>query len=558
MKACEMMVRLIALVVLAACLLGVGSGSAHAQIYLSDPNIANFTPPSTTYATLSNYASTEGCTSPSFTPTATELATPGCRVFGGTLTGNGLSTANNWIEATFSTPVSTIVVFPNIDHFGSAYDGYQYTIAGSTDGANWKVLFDATSVSACVSNCNASVPSEPFTLGSFTGTAPLFVNNVLTPQSPGLDAGCSGTSTPCAIGYIAFFDFGTAYKYYAFGASTVAAGNNPSPNTDQELSAVGTGPAAITHTLVGNGVTNTFTFFPNLTYNVIYPADVSIAANTTMTISPNVLALLDCTSAINIPAFSSGEPTCTTYTAVNGFSAIFDVACSVNGAVSTSQQCPKTTGFDPFVSSGIHSAEDISNILVYQSGDNTTGKAPQMLTAPEGSNAWVPYEVGFNLDCCTRGSGGSSYNSTVVAADFPSATSAFALPAYTFPSTGFFQPPVSNSEQNIVKAGRTIPLKWCISYPVAPSLGFNGGPITNLTFPPNGYLSISAAQISTSSISALPDNLIDTQTNAGLLNLGGGCYNFGWATSRAFAGQSFIVTVEAGDGQKHTANFTFF
>jgi hypothetical protein len=61
---------------------------------------------------------------------------------------------------------------PNIDHFGAQFDGYQYAIEGSNNQTTWTPLFDATSVVGA---------SEPFTLGSFTGTAPTRVNNVLTP-----------------------------------------------------------------------------------------------------------------------------------------------------------------------------------------------------------------------------------------------------------------------------------------------------------------------------------------------------------------------------------------
>ena len=511
---------------------------ANAQIYLSDGTLSNFTGPIpiTGYAILSNF--TGGDTTSPYTPTSATVAS-GLRVFNGTLTGNGLATffsdgmtPNNWIKATFPSAVSTIVVFPNIDHLGSAFDGYQYAIAGSNDGMNWTMLFDATSV-------NGS--GEPFTLGTSTGTRPLFVNNVVTPG-----AGPGGT-----VGYEAFFDFGTAYKFYAFGASTVAFAQG---NTDQELSAVATGPAAITLPLKGNGVTNSFVFFPSpqLTYNVIYPAGfTSIPANTTMTISPNVLAQTDCNTAINVfPA--NDTPTCTRFTAVNNFSIIFDVACSLNGAPSTSAQCPQTTGFNPFTPGAIHSSEDISNILTYATGDPIPA-APQMLTAHEGNNDWVSFGLGFQPDCCTRGSGGSNYNSLVVSADF-SASSSQKIPAYPFNG---FQPPVSNTDLNIVKAGSTIPLKWCLSYPVATSLGFNGGPVTNLTFPPNGYLSIAAIPTSSASVSDLDSNLITTQTNAGLLNLGGGCYNFGWATKGITPGKTYQVNLNVGDGQLQTALFQF-
>jgi hypothetical protein len=194
-------------------------------VYTSDPNIADSTSGIGTYATFSNYTSGDVATQ-TFTPTSSELANNGFRVYGGTLN-TGLDDTSNWIEATFSSPVSTITVFPNIDHFGSAYDGFQYKIAGSNDGINWTLLYDPTSVNPCVTNCNPDFPTEPFTLGSFTGTPPTTVNNVLTPG-----AGPGGT-----VGYAAQFTFSTPYQFFAFGASTAAINL---ANADQELSAVGT------------------------------------------------------------------------------------------------------------------------------------------------------------------------------------------------------------------------------------------------------------------------------------------------------------------------------
>lgn len=139
---------------------------------------------------------------------------------------------NTPIVAQFANPVSNIIVFPNIDHYGSAFDGYQYTILGSNDGVTYTALFNAQTV-------NNS--SEPFTLGSFQGTAPYRVNNVLTPG-----AGPGGT-----VGYEAFFNFPEAYKYYEFGASTAAI---ESGNPDQELSAVATPtPEPGSLLLVGSG-----------------------------------------------------------------------------------------------------------------------------------------------------------------------------------------------------------------------------------------------------------------------------------------------------------------
>jgi hypothetical protein len=202
-------------------------GAAHATTYTSDPTLADFF--SNNYATLSNYVS--GDIGSPYTPTNASLST-GLRVYdGGSLT--GLPTTNNWILATFSSSTSTIRVFPNIDHFGASYDGFQYHIEGSNDGTTWTDLFDALTVGGA---------GEPFTLGTFTGTAPTNVNNVLTPG-----AGPNGT-----VGYIADFSFGSPFQYYAFGSSTIATNSG---NEDQELSAVGTGvPEPTTLGLLGVGL----------------------------------------------------------------------------------------------------------------------------------------------------------------------------------------------------------------------------------------------------------------------------------------------------------------
>jgi hypothetical protein len=186
------------------------AGMAHATTYVTDTTLADFASASSDFATISNAGAVDGGFASDFGTLAS-----GLRVFaGGSLT--GLPTTNDWILATFSDPESTIRVFPNIDHLGSAYDGYQYSIEGSNDLKTWDALFDATSVLGA---------GEPFTLGGFTGTAPTKVDNVVL--------GASGPGGK--VGYIADFTFSKAYKYYAFGASTVAFASG---NADQELSGV--------------------------------------------------------------------------------------------------------------------------------------------------------------------------------------------------------------------------------------------------------------------------------------------------------------------------------
>jgi PEP-CTERM motif len=217
-----------------ACVAGAGllaASAADAITYTSDPTLSDFTSQVGTYATLSNFNA--GDVAPgAYTPTTADV-NAGLRVYdGGSVT--GLSANNNWILATFGQAQSSIIVFPNIDHYGSQYDGFQYTIYGSNDGTTWTELFDATSVVG---------GAEPFTLGSFTGTAPTWVNNVGTP----------GNGPAGQVGYIAEFDFRHAFSEFAFGASTVAFAQF---NSDQELTAVGgtSVPEPATLSLLGLGL----------------------------------------------------------------------------------------------------------------------------------------------------------------------------------------------------------------------------------------------------------------------------------------------------------------
>jgi len=198
-------------------LLAAALASGGPIIYTADPLLSDFNKGG--YATFTNY--TQGDVGVgSYTPTIANV-TSALRIYQGSFgAGTNLDTTmgQNWILATFASPAATIEVLPNIDHLGAGFDGYQYQIWGSNDPTKttFTELFDALTVNGTV---------EPFTLNTFFGTGPTLVNNVLTGVS-----GPGGT-----VGYEAFFTFGTAYKYYAFGASTRAIRDG---NLDQELTAV--------------------------------------------------------------------------------------------------------------------------------------------------------------------------------------------------------------------------------------------------------------------------------------------------------------------------------
>ncbi len=145
---------------------------------------------------------------------------------------------------------------------------------------------------------------------------------------------------------------------------------------------------SVTHTLLGNGATNSFVFPAPLaaTYNVTYPADGVVPANTTMTITPTVLPAADCTVRIDSQsAFAGNDPSCTTFPNAGSDAAIFDVACAL-GTVQTQGDttaakpvaCPTTSGFNPLIPAGngnFHSSEDVSNILVLHRRDSSWCRA---------------------------------------------------------------------------------------------------------------------------------------------------------------------------------------
>jgi hypothetical protein len=215
-----------------------GASAQAATVYTSDNNLADFTN-GVTYATFTNFENgnvpgmTQGSTTNVYTPTTASL-NQDYRVFNWSGPPVDGLPSGNWILATFKTAQSTIRVFPNIDHLGDSYDGFQYSIWGKDSKNNWVQLFDVTGV-------NGS--NEPFTLGSFTGTAPTRVDNILTP-------GTSGGNPDGTVGYIADFTFGSAYTEFAFGTSTFAG----PLNEEQELSAVAAIPEPATWAMMTLGV----------------------------------------------------------------------------------------------------------------------------------------------------------------------------------------------------------------------------------------------------------------------------------------------------------------
>ena len=536
MNVFEMKIHLLLPLAVICCLLGIGSQVAQAQTaYTSDTNVAHFTAGITSYATLSNFNNSDNCVDgSSFTPTSSELAAAPCRVYNlpPSTPVAGLSSENNWILAAFSSPVSTIVVFPNMDHLGSAYDGYQYQIYGSNDYGSsevptWTKLFDALTVNG---------DGEPFTLGSSTGTPPSTVNNVVT-------GGCTPTGSGC-VGYEAQFSFGTAYKYYAFGASTVAAGN-----TEQEFSAVGT--SSQTQTLGGPGTTATFTFNTD-SYKITGQTN---QGGEQLTIT-----------AFLVPAnsFPTGEgglngfsnETCVPYgddSASLGHDTCveFQTHCQLSATDAT------PCNFIYLLATGYDLPADLSGGIGGPDFLVAHGQPCPLTSTSTVQSIFLSYEATIK-DPTTRG--GSKGPSCFVATYTPGA-----LPITTGTTSAFdgWEPPVSNTALNQVKAGAVRRLKFqlfnnlgipvthlslCNSFTFAPGTGNVCNDPTVL----KPWVNLSSFGIAcpdgTPRSNTTDETALSSADNSGLLNRGGGNYVFRWKTEKNWKGLCANVTATFDSG----------
>jgi hypothetical protein len=116
------------------------------------------------------------------------------------------------------------------------------------------------------------------------------------------------------------------------------------------------------------------------------------------------------------------------------------------------------------------------------------------------------------------------------------------------PAGGFINPVI-----NVIKAGRTVPIKWQV-------LDGNGVGVTGLTLNavnggPGGTV-VLTAQNSTVCAHDTVDNsiVVDAAGNSGLQDLGGGNYQFNWKTVLP-SGACVDLMVNPGDGTQHHAFF---
>lgn len=201
--------RWVGLLVPVVLLLTTSMASASIS-YSQDTNVHDFT------STVSTYAQFISGSGSPFTPTSAELESSNpLRIIGGA---NGVT-----VDFGVGNAQSKIIVFNNIDHVGYAWDAFQpYRIFGSNDNVNFTPLSDALTASP------ADVPGvdQHFVLDSWSGIAPVWINNTISSNK---------------LGYETYWDFSSAgsFRYYKFMYSTLTKNNVSQGEWEVELSGVG-------------------------------------------------------------------------------------------------------------------------------------------------------------------------------------------------------------------------------------------------------------------------------------------------------------------------------
>lgn len=108
-----------------------------------------------------------------------------------------------------------------------------------------------------------------------------------------------------------------------------------------------------------------------------------------------------------------------------------------------------------------------------------------------------------------------------------------------------FAAPVDNDVTNVARAGRTIPVKW--------SASLEGQHVSD----PEHFVSITSRVVGSDGIPTGTDSIEVYSGSSGLQYLGDGCWQFNWKTSKAYSGQSRVMTLTLDDGSTHSAVFTF-
>jgi hypothetical protein len=122
-----------------------------------------------------------------------------------------------------------------------------------------------------------------------------------------------------------------------------------------------------------------------------------------------------------------------------------------------------------------------------------------------------------------------------------------AVSSYTF--NGFISPVDNPPTVNTARAGQAVPVKWQIS----------GGTSVPSSTDSASFKSLTSYGVNCTSLTGVSESVVEQYAagSSGLQNLGGGYWQYNWATSRSYAGTCRKMVLILNDGTSHEALFKF-
>ena len=209
-----------------------------------------------------------------------------------------------------------------------------------------------------------------------------------------------------------------------------------------------------------------------------------------------------------------------------------DVACSATSAGGTSSErvAIKRDATPPSLSPAV-----APNPVFLKGSAAAAPNATDALSGVASSSCGTP-------NTATVGSKSVSCSATDNAGNSATAGAAYSV-AYRF--IGFSGNVLGGGALNLAKAGQNIPLKWRL-------LDAAGAPVTNLTSATVAVANLACAGGTTAGALAAA-----ATGGSALQNLGGGYYQFNWATPKAYANTCKTMQLNLGEGTTHNALFRF-
>jgi len=271
----------------------------------------------------------------------------------------------------------------------------------------------------------------------------------------------------------------------------------------------------------GDGITDT-----------LQPAGTAAGSFTDSSLTPPTTGLIIDRGGLSVTVTDAGEPT--------------DGVQVTIGSGSGTAKLSVCGGFTIKLAAGssvVITCGSVTVKVLTGSADVVLGGGVTVVTIPTGDTGYVDTKSDGSYVVKAL-AGASALSVTVDGVTAPIAPNSQRT-VQTWHFVGFAQPVDNNGVLNVSKAGRVVPLKWRL-------LNAANQPVTNLI-----VANVSVATMTCAS--TIPTDAIEEYAAgaSALQNLGNGYYQFNWQTPSTYANSCRTLSLDIGDGVKHTALFSF-